>query len=155
MEAVGAAASIIAVIELSAKVASICAQYCSAVKSAKADIERLQGELGILKITLDGARTLLEGPNGARLRTSQGIRNGLNGCYTQLVGLETKLETKVSPGLGRKAMKRFGFRALKWPYERTDVDGIIQSFERYRSTLNTALIIDEKYVAGLALGSPS
>jgi hypothetical protein len=41
MEAVGSAASIIAVIELSAKVASLCFQYSSAGKNARSDVERL------------------------------------------------------------------------------------------------------------------
>jgi hypothetical protein len=45
MEVVGSAASIIAVIDLSAKVASLCFQYSSAVKNARSNVERLQGEL--------------------------------------------------------------------------------------------------------------
>jgi hypothetical protein len=55
MAAVESAASIIAVINLSAKVASLCLQYYSVVKNARPDVERLQGELERLKTTLQGA----------------------------------------------------------------------------------------------------
>jgi hypothetical protein len=80
MEGVGAAASIIAVIELSAKVASLCVQYSSAVKNAIPDIKRLQGELEGLNTTLQGARELLESPNGKSLKTSQDLVGGLTNC---------------------------------------------------------------------------
>ncbi|RYP23466.1 hypothetical protein DL767_008823 [Monosporascus sp. MG133] len=143
MEGLGAAASVIAVIQLSAKVASLCAQYCSAVKNAKPDIERLQGELGYLKTTLEGARQLLESPSGERLRTSQHLRDNLGGCSTRLIELETKLEKTLNPGRPRRAMRRFRLHTLKWPFESKDIDGIIETLERYRATLSAALQIDQ------------
>jgi hypothetical protein len=85
---------------------------------------------------------LFETPNGARLHTSQRLRDGLNGCSTQLTELQTKLETKLHSGPARQAMSRFGIRALKWPFESKGVDGVITTLERYRGTLSTALTID-------------
>jgi hypothetical protein len=41
MDGLSGAASIIAVVEISAKVVSLCVQYSVAVKDAKRDIERL------------------------------------------------------------------------------------------------------------------
>ncbi|KAK4033059.1 vegetative incompatibility protein HET-E-1 [Parachaetomium inaequale] len=142
MEAVGSAASIIAVIELSAKVASLCFQYSSAVKNAKSDVERLQGELERLTTTLQGAQRLLESPNGKRLQTSQGLRNGLIDCSSQLSELQSRLEKKLNPGSARKAMSRIGFRALKWPFESKEIDSIIKNLERYRDTLSAGLAVD-------------
>ncbi|KAK3906169.1 hypothetical protein C8A05DRAFT_12083, partial [Staphylotrichum tortipilum] len=115
-EAVGSATSIIAVIELSAKVASLCFQYSSAVRNARPDVERLQAELEGLKTTPEGAQRLLESPNGKRLQTSQGLRNGLIGCSSQLTELQSRLEKKLNPGSARKAMSWIGFRARKWPF---------------------------------------
>ncbi|KAK4148501.1 vegetative incompatibility protein HET-E-1 [Chaetomidium leptoderma] len=142
MEAVGSAASIIAVIELSAKVASLCFQYSSAVKNARSDVERLQGELERLTTTLQGAQRLLESPNGKRLQTSQGLRNGLIDCSSQLSELQSRLEKKLNPGSARKAMSRIGFRALKWPFESKEIDDIIKNLERYRDTLSVSLAVD-------------
>ena len=142
MEAVGAAASIIAVIDMSAKVASLCFQYYSAVKDARSDVERLQGELERLITTLQGAQQLLESPDGKRLQTSQGMRDGLSDCSSQLTQLQSRLEKKLNPGSARKAMSRFGFRALKWPFESKEIDSIIKNLERHRDTLSVALAVD-------------
>jgi hypothetical protein len=142
MEAVGSAASIIAVIDLSAKVASICFQYSAAVKNARSDVERLQGELERLRTTLQGAQRLLESPNGKRLQTSQGLRNGLIDCSSQLSELQSRLEKKLNPGSARKAMRKFGLRALKWPFESKEIDSIINNLERYRDTLSVGLTVD-------------
>ncbi|KAH6636889.1 hypothetical protein F5144DRAFT_199344 [Chaetomium tenue] len=142
MEAVGSAASIIAVIDLSTKVAALCFQYYSAVKNARSDVERLQGELERLKTTLQGAQRLLESPNGKRLQTSQRLSDGLNGCFSQLSQLRSRLEKKLNPGPACKAMRKFGLRALKWPFESKEIDSIINNLERYRDTLSAGLAVD-------------
>ncbi|RYP44516.1 hypothetical protein DL768_009011 [Monosporascus sp. mg162] len=146
MEGVGAAASVITVMELSAKVASLCLQYYSAAENAKSDIERLQGELGRLQTTLQGARRLLESADGERLRTSQQLRDGLGGCSAQLTDLQAKLQSTLDPRGARKMMRQFGLRALKWPFKSKNVDAIIRTLERYRDTLSAALLIDQSYV---------
>jgi uncharacterized protein YaaN involved in tellurite resistance len=146
MEVVGAASSVIAVVELSAKVANVLFEYFTAVKNARPDIERLQGELVRLNTTLKGAHKLLESPNGAQLETSQGLRQGLHGCSSELARFEKKLGEKLKSGSSRR-MSRFGIRALKWPLESKDVDHIIATLERERDTLSAALTIDQAYVS--------
>src|SRR5215469_4637893 len=98
MDGLSAAASVIAVIQISESVASLCSQYFTAVKNAKPDIKRLQGALGGLKTVLEGAQQILEGPNGARLETSQRLRHGLEGCSSQLNELRNKLKEKLNVG---------------------------------------------------------
>ncbi|KAJ9136831.1 Pfs, NACHT and WD domain-containingprotein [Pleurostoma richardsiae] len=143
MAGLDTAASVIAVIELSAKVSLLCLEYYDAVKNAKSDIKRLCGELDRLKITIEGAQNLLESPNGARLSISQQLRDGLAGCFSQLTGLQTRLEQKLHPGTRQKLMRHFGRSALKWPFESKDVDKLVSTLERYRDTLAGALIIDQ------------
>jgi len=151
MDGLGSAASVIAVIDLTAKVTSLCFQYFKEVKSAKSDIKRLCGELDTLKTTLHSTRQLFDGPNGAQLQTSQRLRDGLHGCSSQLIELQTKLETKLNAGTARKAMRKFGVRALKWPFENKDVGSIIRTLEGYRDMLSAALTIDLAYVAAYPL----
>jgi hypothetical protein len=67
MAGLGEAASVIAVIELSAKIASICVQYSREVKHAAEDIGRLQGEVKSLQYVLQNVKQLLDGCNRARL----------------------------------------------------------------------------------------
>ncbi|PMD32232.1 hypothetical protein L207DRAFT_572057 [Hyaloscypha variabilis F] len=142
MDVLSAAASVIAVIQISESVASLCSQYFTAVKNAKPDIELLQGELGRLKTVLEGAQQILKGPNGARFHTSQPLRDGLSGSSLQLNELEKKLKEKLNLGKTGKVMIHFGFRALNWPFEKGEVDGIIQILKGYRDTLSAALVID-------------
>jgi hypothetical protein len=152
MDGLGSAASVVAVIDLSAKVASLCFQYYSAVKNAKSDIERLHGGLGRLNITLEGVRELLESPNGARLLTSQRLWDGLCGCSSQLTELETKLEKELNPGTVGRMMSRLGAPALKWPFESKDVERIIKTIEQFQDTVSAALTIDQTYIVASLLG---
>jgi hypothetical protein len=151
MEVVGFAASIITVIELSSKIASLCIQYSSAVKNGRSDIERLNGELGRFMTTLHGARELLESPNGVRLRTSNRLWGGLNDCSLQLKQLQLELENKLNHRTAHGVMSRLGFRALKWPLESKEIDTIVKNLERYRDILSLGLVIDQAYASNLLL----
>ena len=53
MDGLSGAASIIAVVDISTKVASPCFQYSLAVKDAKNDITRLQRKVGDVKGVLE------------------------------------------------------------------------------------------------------
>jgi hypothetical protein len=52
MDVLSVAASIITDVQLSEDVASLCSRYFKAVKNAKRDMERLQGEFSCLKVVL-------------------------------------------------------------------------------------------------------
>jgi hypothetical protein len=141
-EALGLAASVIAVIDLSAKVASRCSEYYANVKNARSDIKRLQGEAQRLKKTLERAQSLCNGPNCANLQASQTLRDEVKDCRIQLAQLETKLE----PRTRQKVMSRCGIRALKWPFRSAEVDGIIEKLGRCRDNISFNLQIDQTYV---------
>jgi hypothetical protein len=123
MEGLGVAANVIAVVELSAKVASVCVQYSRAVKHAAKDIDRLQSELKGLQDLLQNVKQLLDGPNGARLSASPTVSKEIDACESQLRALDRRL----NPSKSQKAMSRVGFRALKWPFETKEVYEIIGS----------------------------
>ncbi|KAH8747606.1 hypothetical protein F5883DRAFT_509598 [Diaporthe sp. PMI_573] len=77
MEGLGVAASVIAVVELSAKIASICSQYIKDVKNAENDVRRLLQEVNSLGAIAGYINRLLRGPNAARLESSQKLEAGL------------------------------------------------------------------------------
>ncbi|KAK9425528.1 putative NACHT domain-containing protein [Seiridium unicorne] len=143
MEGLGAAASVIAVIDLSFQVVSLCSLYFTEVGKAKADIERLQTQLNRLQATLEKTQQLLERPNSSRLQTSRRLKDGLQGSTTQLEELRNKLQEKVKPGLIGKVKKWANVRALKWPFESKDVDGIIRNLNNFRNDMSAALAIDQ------------
>jgi hypothetical protein len=139
MDGLSGAASVIAVVELSAKLASRCWQYSLAVKNAKEDIERLQGEVSRIGDVLGGVQKLFDGPEKVRLLTSQKLSDSLKECDVLLQELNSRLE----PSNTRKAMSRRGVRALKWPFTSKEVEKIVASLERYGQDFSLALQVDQ------------
>ena len=139
MDGLGVAANVIAVIELSAKIASVCIQYFLAVKHSKAEIERLRGEVDSLTGLLQGVEELLKRPEKTQLAASQGLRDAIRGCFSPL----TQLSMTLDPGKTRKTMSRIGIRALKWPFESKGVEKIINNLERCKQTITLSLQLDQ------------
>ncbi|KAF5696993.1 kinesin light chain [Fusarium globosum] len=138
-EAVGLAASIIAIVELSAKVGKLCVQYSTAAGNAKADISRLQTRLKDLNICLEAAQRLLNDPKNTALATSRSLIDSLNACETELAEVRDRLD----PGSAWKAMRRFGLRALKWPFESKEISTVISNLEHYKQTITLCLQVDQ------------
>ncbi|OAA62771.1 Ankyrin repeat-containing domain protein [Niveomyces insectorum RCEF 264] len=137
-----AAASVIAVIQITERVVVLSYRYLKAAKNAKADIERLQSELGSLNAVLKGAQELLDGPHGATLKTSQRLHEALKGCDATVKELETKLAERAD-----KVRRRvLGFGTLKWPFDSHEVDRIVQTLHTHRDTLNAGLSIDQTQI---------
>lgn len=138
-EALGIASSVIAVVDLSAKVFSLCLQYSREVKNTKDDIERLRKEVAAFQDTTKELKALIEGPLGRELKASQQLESAIEDGYLTL----RKLEQRLQPSTGRKTMSRFGMRALKWPFESKGVEGTIQNLEHCRGIISLALNIDQ------------
>jgi hypothetical protein len=142
MAEIGLAASVIAVIDLSAKVALWCSEYSAKVKNAKDDIERLQRETQKLKETLKHVQSLCDSPNGAKLQASKDLCDGVKDCETYL----NQLDTKLAPRTRQKVMSRYGIHALRWPFTSNEVDGIIKKLDKCRDNISFNLQVDQTYV---------
>lgn len=150
MDGLSAAASLIAVIEISAKIASLCFQYSSAVKDARKDIERLERKVADLKGVLGGVKQLLDERDKSRLSAAGELAGSLNDCFLRL----ERLKTQLDPENTHKAMSRLGVRALKWPFTSKEVEKIVDDLERYKQTFILALQVDQTLVLYvLCLGS--
>lgn len=141
-EALGLASSVIAVVELSAKVASLCLQYSLAVKHAKEDIERLKLRVDSLAFTLNATHALLQRGDGARLIAAQKVWDTLGSTKYELERIAAELEKKLRRSRGSKTMSRLGLTALKWPLERKDVDKIIENLSKNQDIISSALQLD-------------
>ncbi|KAJ8067013.1 hypothetical protein OCU04_004393 [Sclerotinia nivalis] len=139
-EALGIVSSVIAVIDLSVKVASRCSEYYTNVKNARDDIGRLQSEAQGLKAILERVRSLCDGTNGVRLQDPQGLRKGVENCQKQL----TQLEAKLEPRRINKLMSRHGIRALKWPFKSKEVDSLIKKLENCKANISLSLQVDQE-----------
>ncbi|EXL39519.1 hypothetical protein FOCG_17876 [Fusarium oxysporum f. sp. radicis-lycopersici 26381] len=141
-EALGIASSVIAVVDLSAKVLSLCLQYSREVKNAKDDIDRLHNEVAVFQNTTEKLKALLKEPRGRELKASQQLLSSIEDAHSTL----EQLKHRLRPSTHRKAMSRFGARAFKWPFESKDIEGAIQNLERCRGSISSALNIDQMRV---------
>ncbi|KAI9856456.1 MAG: hypothetical protein M1813_009112 [Trichoglossum hirsutum] len=139
MDGLSGAASVIAVVDISAKITSLCFQYLTAAKDAKNDIERLQRKVAKIGGILEKIKQLLDGQDKARLPTTSELSDSLKECFRELEELKAELE----PGKTRKAMSRFGVRALKWPFTGKQVEKIVSGLERYEQAFTLALQVDQ------------
>ncbi|KAH6989185.1 kinesin light chain 3 [Ilyonectria sp. MPI-CAGE-AT-0026] len=139
MEGLGVAANVIAVVDLSAKVAALCFQYSKEVAGARADIQRLRTQVEHLGTALRATQRLVEGSKGRSLLTSQELVDSIRNCIADLEQLEKKLD----PNPARTVMRRLGLRALKWPFNSKEVDQILFSLERHEKTILLGLQIDQ------------
>lgn len=132
----------IAVGQVSAKVLSLIWRYYSDVKDAKNDIQRLVGELQDLRNVFQKCEEVIQ---KSSLATKPSASAPLNNTTEQALSDVKVLEGKLDPGTGKKTMNRLGVRALKWPFEKDEVDEWIAKFERHKTLLNLALSMDETY----------
>jgi hypothetical protein len=139
MDGLSGAASVIAVIDISAKITSICYQYSIAVKDAKGDIERVQRKVGDITLILEKIKELLDSRDKPRLSITHGLADLLKQCLRVLGDLKVKLD----PGKTHKTMSRIGFRALKWPFTSKQVDKIVSTLQGYEQTFSLALQVDQ------------
>lgn len=139
MEGLGVAASIIAVVNLSVKVASLCFRYGKDVKNARADIDRLHTEVTNVQDASESVRKLLNGLNGTDLEASQKLQDAVKSGIAQLETLEQRLKLKTS----HKAMRRMGLRGLKWPFQRGEVEETIQNLRQCTQAISLVLQVDQ------------
>ena len=136
MDGLSGAASIIAVIDVSAKIISLCFQYSTAVRNSRKDIGRLQKKVSNIKDVFGQVEQLLDGRNKTLLLANHRLSDSLRECLLQLEELKTQLE----PG---NATSRFGVRALKWPFTSKEVEKYIAGLESYEQIYTLALLADQ------------
>jgi predicted nucleic acid-binding Zn-ribbon protein len=151
MDGLSGAASVIAVIDLSAKITALCSQYIAAVKDAKNDVERIRKKVGDIKQVVESIEKLLDGPHKAKISTTHGLFKSLKQCFGQL----QQLEEQLKPGKTRKAMNRFGVQALKWPFTSKQVEDTLSSLEVYERSFTLALQVDQTQVFCLLFSNTS
>ena len=139
MDGLSGAASVIAVIDLSAKIASLCFQYSVAVKNARKDIKRLQRKVSDIKDVLGEVKQLLDGRDKTLLSATHKLSESLKECFLQL----TELNKQLEPGKTHKAMSQFWVRTLRWPFTSKEVETLVARLERYEQTYILALQADQ------------
>lgn len=142
MEGLGVAANVMAIIDLSAKVATLCFQYSKEVANARADIQRLHAQVEHLGTALQASQRLMENEGSQSLFICQELVGSFCDCIAEL----GRLEQKLNPRTARNTMRRLGLRALKWPFNSKEVDRLLSNLERHEKTILLGLQIDQTFV---------
>lgn len=139
MDGLSGAASVIAVIDIFAKIVSLCVQYSTDVKDAKNDIGRVQKKADAINRTLERIKQLLDSQDKTCPSATKSLFDSLQQCLKELKDLKLELE----PGKTRRGMSRYGLRALKRPFKSKQVDKIVLNLSGYEQTFNLALQVDQ------------
>jgi hypothetical protein len=151
MDPLSITASLIAVLQISGTVISALYEYRNGVKSASNDAARIITELNSLRSILESLLQAVEkedaasnsGGSSSRLANFQALTqpNGeLMRCQADLEAVSVKLGGDEASSLsGFKKMRR----ALEWPFKEKDVEKLMQSVQKAKSTMQFALSADQ------------
>ncbi|KAL4796552.1 WD40-repeat-containing domain protein [Aspergillus venezuelensis] len=131
--------SVVALIEMSEYIVKTCEHYITRVRKAREEITRLLQEVKSLSRVLNSLKELVEGPNGEKLSITRTLLSDLESCSSVL----KDIEAKIRPDETKNPMRRWGWRALKWPLKSQEVEKSVNDLEKFKTTFSLALEADQ------------
>ncbi|KAK6221742.1 NWD2 protein [Colletotrichum tabaci] len=147
MEALGVAANVIAVVDLSAKVGGLCGEYIREAWNANDDIRKFKAGAESLQQVLEDIKNLLASNSSneylrQQLAASNRLYHKLLECQAELGALVARLD----PGKNPSRLKRLG-KALKWPFSSKEVAQAMEALVRWKTLFSTAMQTDQLNIA--------
>jgi hypothetical protein len=144
MDPLSITASLIAVLQVTSAVISICYDYRQGQKHASREVIQLSDELNSLKDVLDSLLQLAEksSDDQARLATLNKLTqpNGsISNCQMEMERLKKKLE----PESGWRAVRK----SLVWPLHWAEMSKVLEGLERLKTTMQLALLTDQTSIS--------
>ncbi|KAI8634011.1 hypothetical protein F5Y19DRAFT_470176 [Xylariaceae sp. FL1651] len=133
MDGLSAAASIIAVVDISAKVGGFLVQYTKSVFRAKKEAEALLHQIQSLNKTSLRLQSLLQHDRD-RLQASHELERDIKKCHGSLLNLQKQLD----PETNRKLFQR-----LRWPFAKEELSKTVEDLARWRGAFEGALLVDQ------------
>jgi hypothetical protein len=139
-EALGLASSIIAVVDISVKILSVCSKYYKEVRGADKNIRSLEDRLNHIGSTLSKLGALVETKDSV-IKDPYALKVSLAGCQSLLEEVQGKLDEKVNERT-RSWRCRLKLRSLQWPFKASEVKSIIVKIDSYQSAFNLDLAVE-------------
>ena len=142
MDPLSVTASVIAILQISGAIITICYDYRSRIKDAQKEASRIINDLNSLRHVLDSLFVLLEDESEHKpvqrsaLDKLVGDDGPLGRCLVELNVLEKKLKPKE----GWRAAKA----SILWPLNNSDVKKVLQDIDSTKSTIQLALAADQR-----------
>lgn len=137
-------ASLIAIVQLSSKIVSVCYEYRSTAKKASKQQKQLTDEVKSLRDALEGLISLAdrEDSSGAACLPMLDALSRENGPFEEVKWELQSLEAKLLPASGWKAVSN----VLKWPLAEPEVTKSLARLNRLKTAVLLALTTDQTYV---------
>lgn len=139
MDRVWLAASAIGITQLTGGVVKKYGGQLQEVNDARTDIITLRRSVSSIQMTVQKLKELLQGLHGPKLPTSPLLLDNITHCLPNLEALEKRID----PGKRKDMMRILETQVFKWPLKREEVDTITKGLERYKSSLNLSLHVDQ------------
>ena len=155
MDGLSISASVIAVLQATGIVLSICYDFRAIITKAPWELTRLIEETRGLRDVLEKLEGTARANSDERSDKSIDTQNCLgllcapeNGVLVSCLAELKLLEAKIDPyatcsGVGQGKRRAF-FQALGWQLKNRDAKAVIKRLERYKNTLSVALTVDQK-----------
>ena len=150
-EALGFAASVTAVIQISTSVLGLCKRYVEAAKDAPLAIRSMLIEVAALKTVFETAQffTSCGGDTSNLHDLSENIEGPVESCYRAIAALEKLLPKVDSENQNPSISKHFKFvktsQRLTWPFKDEKVQKLLKEIERNKTTISLVLTTDSRY----------
>ena len=147
IEPIGLVGTLIAIVQISSKVVSICYEYRRSVKSAPREISQILEEVTSLRNIVERLANIAETDEGASSLPSLRATTDDNGPLAICLSEIESLKIQLKPEKGWKAKGK----ALLWPLKQVEVNEHLQVIGRVKGTLQLAMSADNSYVFLFAL----
>jgi hypothetical protein len=138
MDPLSITGTLIAVVQITTSLISICYDYRSGVNSSSREVLQITESLNSLKDVLESILRLIETTKVGELSTVELLaKDGgtLQSCQTELERLRAKLE----PEKGWRKLRN----SLIWPLKEGEMRRALEALERWKSTMQLALSADQ------------
>ena len=135
MEAVGAVANIVSVVQLIKTVVTLCYKYQDGVRNAPKDIERIVKEVKSLQDVLEGLLEVINASHNATRSSTLNLLSAPDGplkrCNSELEQLQEKLTSQIG-----------GKKRLTWPFKEKELQKTLKTIESQKATISLTWTAD-------------
>lgn len=154
MEPFSLAASVIAVIQLSEMIISLCKWYITSLKDVPKDLRTIMIEAGSVKSVLSNLEFFMSiwaatGDTLHILKGLEGPEGPVEGCRKALVDLGKLFPSELTSNATdtKRRATTISYAKLAWPFKERKAWKILDDIVRYKATIALALTIDTAYAA--------
>lgn len=137
MDPIGLVGTLIAIVEISSKLVSVCYEYRASVKGARREISRILEEIIVVRTLVERLIDMTEQSEDAALPFLKAVTGPdalLQRYLEELKDFKSSL--KLNGNLRSRSV------ALLWPLKQKEVDGRLAALGRFKATLQLAVGAD-------------